>query len=189
MKQEDVQSLVDQLFSMDVTPTTNASQHRVYYNDFGQILLLSPRESEDMKDEMFIRVSKERYIALSEGSLKAWMVDTSQSPPQLINISKDAMSSSNRVHLIREYNPKRLFNFEFNMDTRKLTLESKGSLPDKKTIWVTPKGQYSKMLKRIDFQATGKHEFDIPEYINTKQISLISRNNLEMLVSYRTVND
>ena len=51
MKQEDVQSLVDQLFSMDVTPTTNASQHRVYYNDFGQILLLSPRESEDMKDE------------------------------------------------------------------------------------------------------------------------------------------
>ena len=41
----------------------------------------------------------------------------------------------------------------------------------------------------LDFQATGKHEFDIPEYINTKQISLISRNNLEMLVSYRTVND
>lgn len=189
MKQEDIQSLADLLFNAPAKPVTSASQHRVYYDDFGQILLLSPRESEEFKDSSFVRVSKERYIELSDSSLKNWMVDTSQSPPQLINISKDAMSSSNRVHLIREYNPKRLFNFEYNVNTRKLTLESKGSLPDKKTVWVTPEGQYSKMLKQIDFQAQGQQEFDIPEYLNTKQISLISRYNLEMLVSYRTIND
>ena len=189
MKQEDVQALADQLFSMDVIQTSKASQHRVYYNEFGQIVALCPKELDEYKEHSYLRVSKERYIELSDSNMKQWMIDTSQSPPQLINISTDAMASTNRVHVIDDYKPKRLFEFEYNVDTRKLTLESKGSLPDKKTVWVTPKGQYSKMLNRINFQSTGKLEFDVPEYFDTKEISLISRYNLDMLVSYRTIND
>ena len=117
------------------------------------------------------------------------MIDTGQSPPQIINISADAMASTNRVHVITEYNPKRLFKFEYNSDTRKLKLESKGNLPDKKTLWVTPKGQYSIMLKRVTLQSTGEYEYDIDSHIGNKDISLISRYNLDMLVSYRTTHD
>ena len=189
MKQEDVQALVDQLFNVDVKQTTQASQHRIYYNDFGQIIALAPNEMEEHKDELYIRVSRDRYIELSEISLKNWMIDASQSPPQIINISADAMASTNRIHVITEYSPKRLFKFEYNPDTRKLKLESKGSLPDKKTLWVTPKGQYSVMLKRIPLKSTGEYEYDIDSHLNHKEISLISRYNLDMLVSYRTIND
>ena len=188
MKQEDVQALVDQLFNVDVKQTT-ASQHRIYYNDFGQIVALAPKETEEYKDEHYIRVSRDRYIELSETNLKNWMIDTGQLPPQLINISADAMASVNRVHVITEYNPKRLFKFEYNPDTRKLKQISKGNLPDKKTLWVTPKGQYSVMLKRIPLKSTGEYEYDIDSHLNHKEISLISRYNLDMLVSYRTTND
>lgn len=189
MKQEDVQALVDQLFNVDVKQTTKASQHRIYYNDFGQIIALSPNENEEYKDNHYIRISRDRFVELSDTSIKNWMVDTGQSPPQIINISADAMASTNRVHLINEYNPKRLFKFEYNPDTRKLTLESNGNLPDRKTLWVTPKGQYSVMLTRIHIQASGKYEYDIDSYLGNKDISLISRYNLDMLVSYRTTHD
>ena len=189
MKQEDVQALVDQLFNVDVKQTTKASQHRIYYNDFGQIVVLSPSELEEYKDTAYIRISKDRYVELSESNLKNWMIDTGQSPPQVINISADAMALTNSIHVITEYNPKRLFKFEYNPDTRKLKLESKGNLPDKKTLWVTPKGQYSVMLKRIPLKSTGEYEYDIDSHLNHKEISLISRYNLDMLVSYRTTND
>ena len=189
MKQEDVQALVDQLFNVDVKQTTKASQHRVYYNDFGQIIALSPNEDEEYKDYHYIRISRDRYVELSDSSLKNWMIDTGQSPPQIINISADAMASTNRVHVITEYSPKRLFKFEYNPDTRKLKLESKGSLPDKKTLWVTPKGQYSIMLQRITIGTTGEYEYNIDPFLNNTDISLISRYNLNMLVSYRTTHD
>ena len=189
MKQEDVQALVDQLFNVDAKQTTKASQHRIYYNDFGQIIALSPNEEKEYKDNHYIRVSRDRFIELSESSLKNWMIDTGQSPPQIINISADAMALTNRVHVITEYNPKRLFKFEYNSDTRKLKLESKGNLPDKKTLWITPKGQYSIMLKRVTLQSTGEYEYDIDSYLGNKDISLISRYNLDMLVSYRTTHD
>lgn len=117
------------------------------------------------------------------------MVDTGQSPPQLINISAEAMAATKRIHVVTEYNPKRLFRFEYNPTTRKLKLESRGNLPDQKTLWVTPKGQHSIMLKRIPLQSTGEYEYDIDNYLNHQEISLISRYNLDMLVSYRTIND
>ena len=189
MKQEDVQALVDQLFNVDVKQTTQASQHRIYYNDFGQIIALAPNEMEEHKDELYIRVSRDRYIELSEISLKNWMIDASQSPPQIINISADAMASTNRIHVITEYSPKRLFKFEYNPGTRKLKLESKGNLPDQKTVWITPKGQYSVMLKRVPLKATGEYEYDIDSYLGESNISIVSKYNLDMLVSYRTTHD
>jgi hypothetical protein len=189
MKQEDVQALSDNLFNVNVKRVAKASQHRVYYNIFGQILALSPKEIADYKEESFIRVSRDRYVELADTNLKSWMVDTSQEPPQLINISTDAMSSTNRVHITNEYNPKRLFKFDYNLKTRKLKLVSNGNLPDKKTIWVTPKGQYSIMLERIYLHSLGEFEYDIKPYLDTKEISLVSRYNLDMLVSYRTSND
>ena len=60
MKQEDVQALADQLFSMDVIQTSKASQHRVYYNEFGQIVALCPKELDEYKEHSYLRVSKER---------------------------------------------------------------------------------------------------------------------------------
>ena len=57
MKQEDVQALVDQLFNVDVKQTTKASQHRIYYNDFGQIVVLSPSELEEYKDTCLLYTS------------------------------------------------------------------------------------------------------------------------------------
>jgi hypothetical protein len=189
VKQEDVQALVDQLFNVDVKQTTTASQHRIYYNEFGQIVSLCPNENEEYKEYNFIRVSRDRYVELSETNLKNWMIDTGQSPPQIINITADAMASTNRVHVVTEYNPKRLFNFEYNPNNRKLKLKSKGNLPDVKTLWVTPKGQYSIMLKRITLQSTGEYEYDIDSYLGSKDISLISKYNLDMLVSYRTTHD
>ena len=44
MKQEDVQALVDQLFTTNKPKTAKASEFRVYYNDFGEIVSLAPKE-------------------------------------------------------------------------------------------------------------------------------------------------
>jgi hypothetical protein len=185
MKQEDVQALVDQLFSMDKPVTAKVSEFRVYYNDFGEIVSLAPKEIEEYKEHSFIRVSKERYLELQDSNLKNFFVDTGQSPPQIINISKDAMATTNAVHLIEQYNPKRLFRFEFDSVNRKLHLQANGNLPDSKTIWVVPKGQYSIMLKQIEIKSTTEETFDIDDYLDTKDINLITRQNLDMLVSYR----
>ena len=43
MKQEDVQALVDQLFTTNKPKTAKASEFRVYYNDFGEIVSLAPK--------------------------------------------------------------------------------------------------------------------------------------------------
>ena len=187
MKQEDVQALVDQLFSMEKPKTATVSEFRVYYNDFGEIVSLAPREMEEYKDHLFIRVSKERYLELQESTIKNFFVDTGQSPPQIINISKEAMATTNAVHLIQQYNAKRLFKFEFDSSTRKLNLQANGNLPDAKTIWVVPQGQYSIVLKEIEIKSTVNETYDIPSYLNTTNINLITRHNLDMLVSYRKI--
>ena len=187
MKQEDVQALVDQLFTTNKPKTAKASEFRVYYNDFGEIVSLAPKELEEHKDKSFVRISKERYLELQDSSLKNFFVDTGQSPPQIINISKDAMATTNAVHLIEQYNPKRLFRFEFNSTTRQLSLKATGNLPDAKTIWVVPKGQYSIMLQEIEIKSSVEQTYDIEPYLETKDIDLITRQNLDMLVSYRKV--
>ena len=187
MKQEDVQALVDQLFSMDKPKTATVSEFRVYYNDFGEIVSLAPKEMEDYKEHSFIRVSKERYIELQESTIKNFIVDTGQTPPQIINISKDAMATTNAVHLIEQYNEKRLFKFEFDSSTRQLSLKANGNLPDAKTIWVVPQGQYSIVLKEVEIKSSVEETYDIPDYLDTKNINLITRQNLDMLVSYRKI--
>ena len=82
---------------------------------------------------------------------------------------------------------KRLFKFEFDSSTRKLNLQANGNLPDAKTIWVVPQGQYSIVLKEIEIKSTVDETYDIPLYLNTKNINLITRHNLDMLVSYRKI--
>ena len=187
MKQEDVQALVDQLFSMEKPKTAPVSEFRVYYNDFGEIVSLAPKELEEYKEHSFIRVSRERYLELQESAIKNFFVDTGQSPPQIINISKEAMATTNAVHLIEQYNDKRLFKFEFDSSTRKLSLQANGNLPDAKTIWVVPQGQYSAVLKELEIKSSLNETYDIPSYLNTKNINLITRHNLDMLVSYRKI--
>jgi hypothetical protein len=95
------------------------------------------------------------------------------------------MATTNAVHLIEQYNPKRLFRFEFNSATRQLSLKATGNLPDAKTIWVVPKGQYSIMLQEIEIKSSVEQTYDIEPYLETKDIDLITRQNLDMLVSYR----
>ena len=187
MKQEDVQALVDQLFSMEKPKTAPVSEFRVYYNDFGEIVSLAPKELEEYKEHSFIRVNRERYLELQESTIKNFFVDTGQSPPQIINISKEAMATTNAVHLIEQYNDKRLFKFEFDSSTRKLSLQANGNLPDAKTIWVVPQGQYSVVLKELEIKSSLNETYDIPSYLNTKNINLITRHNLDMLVSYRKI--
>ena len=187
MKQEDVQALVDQLFSMEKPKTAPVSEFRVYYNDFGEIVSLAPKELEEYKEHSFIRVSRERYLELQESTIKNFFADTGQSPPQIINISKEAMATTNAVHLIEQYNDKRLFKFEFDSSTRKLSLQANGNLPDAKTIWVVPQGQYSVVLKELEIKSSLNETYDIPSYLNTKNINLITRHNLDMLVSYRKI--
>ena len=58
-------------------------------------------------------------------------------------------------------------------------------MPDAKTIWVVPKGQYSIMLQEIEIKSSVEQTYDIEPYLETKDIDLITRQNLDMLVSYR----
>ena len=81
MKQEDVQALVGSNFFQWKNPRLLPSEFRVYYNDFGEIVSLAPKELEEYKDHSFIRVSKERYLELQESTIKNFFQIQACLPP------------------------------------------------------------------------------------------------------------
>ena len=43
------------------------------------------------------------------------------------------------------------------------------------------------MLKEVEIKSSVEETYDIPDYLDTKNINLITRQNLDMLVSYRKI--
>jgi hypothetical protein len=166
-------------------PQQSETQFYLWFDLFGKILTMSNQTQEEMKDESFINISKEQFLELQDVNLNNFIVD--KETETIVDISASYGNNNSKLNKIDPtlWNKDRLVTLQFDKETRTLKVKVNTMLPNKRKLWVVPKGNYMIVLAELELHSAVEEDIHIKEYKNIDSIEIVTESDLNIFTAFK----
>jgi len=136
-------------------------------------------------DGNYILVDRLVFDELTENPTNNYIVDPDNST--IIDISGSQVQKNSRLSEVKEWSDNSIAQLTFIKNTRQIFIKIRSQLPQTKTVWIVPRGNYMIPLLTLDLQEIQEEYYNVPKFSDSNSCQILSQVDIDSFTSYREV--